>query len=218
MKIVLLGAPGSGKGTQAKLLMDKYGVPQVSTGDLLRAAVKSGSELGKQAKHAMDNGQLVSDELVLSLLRERLGEDDIKKGYILDGFPRNLAQGEALAEMLDNIQQPLDAALLIDVDSDVIVKRIVGRQTCEDCGQMYNTFFSPTEKEGICDKCGGKLNTRADDNEETVVKRIAVYEAETAPLIDFFKAQDKLVAVKGDEGTIDDIFAKVDATLGEYAK
>lgn len=218
MKIVLLGAPGSGKGTQAKLLMDKYGVPQVSTGDLLRAAVKSGSELGKQAKHAMDNGQLVSDELVLSLLRERLREDDIKQGFILDGFPRNLAQGEALAEMLDEIQQPLDAALLIDVDSDVIVKRIVGRQTCADCGQMYNTFFSPAAKEGVCDKCGGELTQRADDNEETVVKRIGVYDAETAPLIEFFKAQDKLVSVQGDVGTIDEIFARVDETLSQYAK
>ncbi len=158
MKIVLLGAPGSGKGTQAKLLTTKYGVPQISTGDLLRAAVKAESLLGLQARAAMDAGRLVSDEIVLAMIKERLAQPDAKNGFILDGFPRNIPQAEALDLMLDKLDQPLQSALLIDVDFDSLIQRMTGRRTCESCGQMYNIYTSPPKLDDQCDKCGGNLH------------------------------------------------------------
>ena len=210
MRLVFLGAPGSGKGTQAKKLEKHLGVPQISTGDLLRAAVKAGSELGKQAKARMDAGELVPVALVLGLLKERFGQADTKKGFILDGFPRNLAQAQALGEMLKNLGQPLDTALLLDVDLEVIMKRITGRLTCGDCGQMYNVYFSPPAKPGVCDVCGGKnLTRRADDNEETVRKRLEVYENETKPLVEYYMDHGLLTSVQGDAGSIDDIFHRI---------
>lgn len=197
MRIVLIGAPGGGKGTQAKMLIEKYGIPQVSTGDLLREAVKAGSSLGQRAKQAMDAGQLVSDDIVLDMIRERLSKADAKKGFILDGFPRNLSQAEALDKMLSKIGGGLQTALHIDVDFDVLMKRLTGRRTCGSCGQMYNVFTSPTRAEGVCDKCGGKVTQRSDDNEATINNRLRVYEAQTEPLIEYYRKQGKLRAVQG---------------------
>lgn len=208
MRIILLGAPGSGKGTQAKMLVEKYSVPQISTGDLLRAAVAEGTPLGLQAKAIMDAGQLVSDEIVLGIIKERLGQDDAKNGFILDGFPRTLVQAEALDNMLNQLSWPIDGAILFDVDYEKIVKRITGRRTCGQCGQMYNIYTSPPKQEGICDKCGGELQQRADDNEETIRKRLEVYEEQTAPLVDYYAGQNKLSKITA-EGDIDKIFASL---------
>ncbi len=212
MRIVLLGAPGSGKGTQGKKLAEKYGIPQISTGDLLRAAVAAGTPLGRQARAAMEAGQLVSDEIVMGLIRERLGEPDTEPGFILDGFPRNLTQAEALDAMLAEIDKPLQVALHIDVDFDTLMQRLTGRRTCESCGQMYNIYTSPPKIEGVCDKCGGRLIQRADDNEDTIRKRLEVYRSQTMPLIEYYREQGKLRTVKGDGG-IDDIFTKIIAQL-----
>lgn len=218
MRLVFLGAPGSGKGTQAKILEKHLGVPQISTGDLLRAAVKAGTDLGKKAKAKMDAGELVPDTLVLGLLKERLAEPDTKKGFILDGFPRNLAQAKALDDVLLGIGRPLDTALLIDVDLEVIMKRITGRLTCGDCGQMYNTYFSPPAEEGICDKCGGKnLTRRADDNETTVRKRLEVYESETKPLVEYYMDHGFLTSVMGDSGSIDDISRRIISAINSLS-
>lgn len=213
MRIVLLGAPGAGKGTQAKKLIDKYGLPQISTGDLLRAAVAAGSPLGKEAKSYMDKGELVPDSVVLGMVEERLKQDDCKKGYILDGFPRNTAQAEALDKMLASLNMSLDAALSVDVPFEDLMKRLTGRRTCKSCGQMYNMHFKPPQKEGACDKCSGELFQRDDDKEETIKKRLDVYNAQTAPLIDYYQKKGILKAVSG-TGSIDDIFAKVCETLG----
>jgi len=214
MRIVLLGAPGSGKGTQAKLLTEQYRVPQISTGDLLRAAVKSGTPLGLQAKAAMDAGRLVSDDLVLAMIRERLSQSDARNGFILDGFPRNLAQAQTLDAMLDRMEQPLDAALLIDVDLDILMQRMTGRRTCESCGQTYNIYSSPSKLEDRCDKCGGNLRHRADDNEETIGNRLRVYEAQTSPLIEYYRAQNRLKTVQG-VGEIAHIFAAIKQVVQE---
>lgn len=214
MRIVLLGAPGSGKGTQAKLLTDQYRVPQISTGDLLRAAVKSGTQLGLQAKAAMDAGRLVSDDLVLAMIRERLTQPDARNGFILDGFPRNLAQAQTLDAMLERMGQPLDLALLIDVDLDILMQRMTGRRTCESCGQTYNIYSSPSKLEDRCDKCGGNLRHRADDNEETIGNRLRVYEAQTSPLIEYYRTQGRLRAVQG-VGEITHIFAAIRQVIQE---
>ena len=212
MRIVLIGAPGGGKGTQAKLLVDKYGIPQISTGDLLRAAVKAGSPLGMRAKQAMDAGQLVSDDIVLGMIKERLAESDAQNGFILDGFPRNIPQAEALDSMLENEGKPLQAGLLIDVEFSILMQRLTGRRTCGSCGQMFNIHTSPPRIEGRCDKCGGGLEHRADDNEETISSRLGVYEAETAPLVDYFRKQGKLRTVRG-VGEVDSIFAAIQRVL-----
>jgi len=208
MRIVLLGAPGSGKGTQAKLLAEKYGVPQVSTGDLLRAAVKAGTDLGRKAKAAMDAGQLVSDDIVLAMIEERLGQADAKAGFILDGFPRNIPQAQELDAKLAWLGQPLQIALLVAVDDGLLVKRLTGRRTCNSCGQMYNIHFSAPKTQGKCDKCGGTLAQRSDDNESTIRSRLQVYHGDTEPLVSYYKAQGKLRTVNG-EGKIGDIFAHV---------
>lgn len=208
MRIVLLGAPGSGKGTQAKLLVEKYKIPQISTGDELRAAVAAGTELGKKAKAAMEAGQLVSDDIVIGIIQERLSKPDARAGFILDGFPRNIPQAQALDAMLARMGQPLQLALLIDVDRDVLMKRLTGRRICGSCGAIYNIYFSPPKTPGKCDKCGGTLQHRSDDNEETVRKRLEVYEKETAPLVTYYKAQGKLRTVRG-VGTVAEIFKNV---------
>ena len=208
MRIVLLGAPGSGKGTQSKLLVEKYKIPQISTGDLLRAAVAAGTELGKKAKAVMDAGQLVSDDIVLGMIQERLTKPDSKGGFILDGFPRNIPQAQALDALLARMGQPLQLALLVDVDNEVLIKRLTGRRTCGSCGQMYNVYFSPPKVAGKCDKCGGALQHRSDDNEATIRSRLQVYEGQTAPLISYYKAQGKLRTVRG-TGNISDIFKNV---------
>jgi adenylate kinase len=208
MRIVLLGAPGSGKGTQAKLLVEKYNIPQVSTGDLLREAVAAGTDLGKKAKAAMDAGQLVTDDIVLGIIQERLGQPDAKAGFILDGFPRNIPQAQALDAMLARSAQPIQLALLVDVDTEVLMKRITGRRTCGSCGAIYNIYFSPPKEPGKCDKCGGALQHRSDDNEATVRNRLTVYEQQTSPLASYYRAQGKLRTVKG-VGSVGDIFNNI---------
>lgn len=212
MRIVLLGAPGSGKGTQGKLLASKYKIPQISTGDLLRSAVAAGTGLGRQARAAMDAGQLVSDDIVLGIIGERIAEGDAKKGFILDGFPRNIPQAEALDHMLQEMKTPVQAALLIDVDAEVLIERLTGRRTCESCGQTYNVYTSPSRLDDRCDKCGGNLRHRADDNEETISNRLRVYEQQTSPLIAYYRTQDKLKKVKG-EGEIGDIFGEIEKVV-----
>ena len=212
MRIILLGPPGSGKGTQAKMLVDKYHVPQISTGDLLRAAVAAGSALGQQAKAIMEAGKLVSDELVLGMIRERLAENDAKNGFILDGFPRTEGQAAALDGLLAELDWPLDGAILMEVDMDALVKRLTGRRTCAGCGQMYNVYFSPPAHDGQCDKCGGELTQRADDNEATITHRLEVYTAQTAPLVDFYDGQHKLHRIAAD-GEIAEVFGRLCQTI-----
>ena len=208
MRIVLLGAPGSGKGTQAKLLMERYKLPQISTGDMLREAVAEGSVLGRQAKVAMDAGQLVNDEVVLSIIKERVMRPDARNGFILDGFPRNLQQAEALDLLLMSLGRPLQLALLVAVDVDALIQRLVGRRTCLTCGQMYNVFYAPPHIEGRCDECGGRLRHRGDDNEETIGNRLRVYETHTIPVIEYYQEQEKLRTIQG-VGEINDIFKAV---------
>jgi adenylate kinase len=212
MRLVLLGAPGSGKGTQAKSLVERYKIPQISTGDLLRNAVSAGSELGVQAKAYMDAGQLVPDSLVLSMIRERLAQPDAGMGFILDGFPRNQAQAEALDTLLEEMKQPLDLALLIDVDYDVLMQRLTGRLTCESCGAVFNIYTNPPSLDGECDVCGGDLHHRADDNEETIGNRLRVYDAQTRPLIEYYGTTSRLETING-EGDIKDIFQQMSRVI-----
>ncbi len=212
MRIVLLGAPGAGKGTQAKKLIEKYGIPQISTGDLLRAAVSAGTALGKEAKSYMDKGELVPDSVVLGMVEERLKQDDCKKGYILDGFPRNTAQAQALDKMLAALNMSLTGAVSVDVPFEDLMKRLTGRRTCKACGQMYNIYFSAPKKEGACDKCSGELYQRDDDKEATIKKRLEVYTAQTEPLKGYYKNKGIVKSVAG-TGSIDEIFSKVCAIL-----
>lgn len=213
MRIVLLGAPGSGKGTQAKKLMDAHNIPQISTGDLLRAAVKAQSELGQRAKAAMDAGELVADDIVIGMIRERLKQADTQNGFILDGFPRSTTQASALDEMLNELDKPLQKAVLINVEFNNLVKRLTGRRTCSSCGQMYNVYFSPPKTDGVCDRCGGTdLAHRADDNEETISHRLTVYQEQTEPLVAYYDKQGKLASVEG-EGELDEVFGRISSAL-----
>ena len=206
MKIVLLGGPGAGKGTQAQRLVAEYGVAHISTGDLLRAAIKNGTELGKQAKSYMDKGQLVPDELVVNLVKERLADDDAQKGFILDGFPRNTAQAVVLDSELKDMGLALDAAVLVDVDPDVIVKRLSSRRTCKNCG-----YTAPAGVD-VCPRCGGEMYQRDDDKPETIQRRLDVYQTQTAPLIEYYGGQDKLLKVDGDR-PVDEVYADVKREL-----
>ena len=217
MRIVLLGAPGSGKGTQAKLLTEQYRVPQISTGDLLREAVKAETDLGLQAKAAMDAGRLVSDDIVLGMIRDRLSAPDARNGFILDGFPRNNAQAEALDRLLDDMGQPLQGAILISVEIDTLMQRLTGRRTCESCGQVYNIYTSPSKLDDRCDKCGGRLRHRGDDNEETIGNRLRVYEAQTTPLISYYTAQNKLHTVTG-TGEISSIYSDITGIIDSFPR
>ena len=212
MRLVLLGAPGAGKGTQAIKLTEKYGIPQISTGDILRKAVADGTPLGMKAKEIMDRGELVPDDVVLGLVEERLGQDDCKKGFILDGFPRNTKQAQDLDGVLQKMDTPLGAAISVDVDTGILMKRLTGRRTCKSCKQMYNVFFSQSASEGACDKCGGELFQRDDDKENTIRARLEVYDKQTAPLIDYFNDKGLLKAVNG-EGDIDAIFERMCTVL-----
>ena len=213
MRLVLLGAPGAGKGTQAKKLIEKYSIPQISTGDILRKAVADGTPLGKEAKSYMDSGGLVPDSVVIGLVKERLAQDDCKTGYILDGFPRTTPQAEELDNVLTAMNSPLDVALSVDVDKDDLMKRLTGRRTCKSCQQMFNVHFSAPKKDGVCDKCGAELYQRDDDKEDTIKNRLDVYEKSTAPLIDYYGGKGILKSVKG-EGSIDDIFNQIVSILG----
>ena len=197
MRLVLLGPPGAGKGTQARALGALWGIPQVASGDLLRAVVREHSEIGREAAGYMDRGQLVPDELVLKLVAARLGKDDARKGFILDGFPRNVAQAEALAARLDKAGLNLDKVVAVIVPDEEIVKRISGRRTCRNCDAMYHVAFEPPAKAGVCDKCGGELYQREDDAEETVRERLKVYAAATRPLLDHYGKLGLLAQVDG---------------------
>jgi adenylate kinase len=209
MRIVLLGAPGSGKGTQAQRLQSKYGVPQVSSGDLLRDAVARGTELGKQAKSVMDAGQLVSDDIVLGLIRERLGRPDAANGFILDGFPRNIDQANSLNELLEEIDQPLDAVLLLDVRNETLMQRLAGRRICPKCGTVYNVHSLP-EGETTCAKDGTELYQRPDDKEEVIGKRLSVYDQQTKPLVNHYSKLGLLRKVAG-EGELEEVSERMEA-------
>ena len=215
MRIVLLGAPGSGKGTQAQRLVERAGIPQISTGDLLRAAVARGSELGRQAREAMEGGRLVDDALVLGMIRERLGEPDTRRGFILDGFPRNLAQAHALERLLEALGQPLDAVVQLEVDYRELVRRISGRRTCADCGRVFNMLTSPPAAGELCPKTAAphRLTQRPDDNEATVAERLRVYDEKTRPLIDFYRARGLLRVIDA-EGRVDEVTRRLARALG----
>lgn len=212
MRIVLLGAPGSGKGTQAQRLMAERGIPQISTGDLLRAAVAAGTELGKKAKAVMDAGDLVSDELVLGIICERLAGDDCKVGFILDGFPRNASQAASLTDLLQETGQPLDAAVLMDVDLDVLMKRLTGRRTCSKTGAVLNIYFSPKEDIEAVEKAGGELLQRDDDNEETISNRLDVYRSQTEPLIDYYRERGLLLTIDA-LGTVEEVYERLTSAV-----
>lgn len=213
MKIIMLGAPGAGKGTQAKMIADKYNIPHISTGDIFRANIKNGTELGKKAKEYMDKGQLVPDELTLDLVMDRFKQDDCKNGYVLDGFPRTIPQAEALTAALEKNGEKVDYAIDVDVPDENIVRRMGGRRACITCGATYHIVYNPTKVEGKCDKCDGELIIRDDDKPETVLNRLDVYHKQTQPLIDYYKSQGILRTV---DGTIDmnDVFAAIIDILG----
>ena len=208
MNLILLGAPGAGKGTQAEVISQALSIPQISTGNMLREAVRTGTEYGVKAKAAMDSGALVSDDIVIGILKERIAQDDCKNGFILDGFPRSVPQAEALDEMGVKI----DKVLEIFVPDETIKQRVSGRRVCEGCGATYHIQFKPSKVEGVCDKCGGKLYQRADDKEETVLNRLKVYRENTMPLIDYYAKKGTLVTIEG-VGSIDEIFAKVEKAV-----
>lgn len=213
MKIIMLGAPGAGKGTQAKKIAAKYNIPHISTGDIFRANIKNGTELGKQAKTYMDQGLLVPDELVVDLVVDRVNQDDCENGYVLDGFPRTIPQAEALTEALEKMGQKVDFAIDVNVPDENIVKRMGGRRACVTCGATYHMVYAPTKKEGICDTCGGELILRDDDKPETVQKRLNVYHDQTQPLIDYYTSQGILRTVDGTVD-IDDVFRAITEFLG----
>ena len=213
MKIIMLGAPGAGKGTQAKMIAEKYSIPHVSTGDIFRANIKNGTELGMEAKRYMDQGQLVPDELTVKILLDRVAQDDCKNGYVLDGFPRTIPQAEVLDEALTNLGDSIDFAIDVNVPDENIINRMGGRRACVTCGATYHIEHVPPKTEGICDKCGSELILRDDDKPETVKKRLDVYHAQTQPLIDFYTKKGILHTV---DGTVDmmDVFAGIVELLG----
>ena len=212
MRIVLLGAPGSGKGTQAKKLMADKNIPQVSTGDMLRQAVADGTRFGRKAKSIMEAGNLVPDEVVLGIISERLSQPDAQDGFILDGFPRTTQQALDLEELLDQIGTPLDSAVLMDVDFDILMKRLTGRRTCSLTGKLLNVYYSSQEELDECTDAGGELIQREDDNEETIGNRLDVYRENTEPLIEFYRDRDKLVTINA-EGSIDEVYERLVAAL-----
>jgi adenylate kinase len=212
MNLILLGAPGSGKGTQAKFLVQKYSIPQISTGDILREEVKSGTVLGLKAKEYMDKGQLVPDEVVVGMVEERVKKGDCTAGFILDGFPRTVAQADALKGTLQRMKKALSRVILVNVDEDELVKRLTGRRVCEKCGAGYHVIFDPPKQEGVCDKCQGKLYQRDDDKESTIRNRLKVYNNQTAPLIEYYQKKQLLSMVDG-MGSIEEIFGRISKAL-----
>lgn len=213
MKIIMLGAPGAGKGTQAIKIAEKYGIPHISTGDIFRANIKNGTELGKKAKEYMDKGALVPDELTCDLVVDRIHQDDCTNGFVLDGFPRTIPQAEALDAALQKDNETMDFAIDIEVPDDNIVKRMGGRRACVNCGATYHIVSAPPKAEGVCDHCGGKLTIRDDDKPETVQKRLTVYHDQTQPLIDYYKKAGILHSVDGTK-PLDDVFADIVKVLG----
>ena len=214
MKIIMLGAPGAGKGTQAKKIAEKYHIPHISTGDIFRANIKNGTELGKKAKTYMDQGLLVPDELTVDLVIDRVGQDDCKDGYILDGFPRTIPQAECLTKALNERNEKMDYAVNVDVPDENIINRMSGRRACLGCGATYHITFNPPVKEGICDTCGQELVLRDDDKPETVKKRLDVYHQQTQPLIDYYKNAEVLAEVDGTQ-PMDAVFQGIVEILGE---
>lgn len=212
MRIVLLGGPGVGKGTQAQKLSAEYKIAHISTGDILRQAIKDGTEMGLMAKTYMDRGSLVPDDVVIGIIKDRLAQSDAKSGFILDGFPRTVPQAQALDELTLNMDMPLDAVINIKADAEVIVQRLSGRRTCKDCQTIYHVLYSPPKKEGICDRCGGQLYQRDDDKEETIRKRLDVYEKQTSPLLEYYHTSGKLMEVPGDV-PIDEVYENIIKTL-----
>ena len=213
MKIIMLGAPGAGKGTQAKQIADKYSIPHISTGDIFRANIKNGTELGKKAKQYMDQGALVPDELTCDLVMDRIQQDDCKNGFVLDGFPRTIPQAEALDAALGKINEKMDYAIDVDVPDENIVNRMSGRRACLNCGATYHLTSIPPKVEGICDRCGSEIVLREDDKPETVQKRLKVYHEQTQPLIDYYKNQGILKSVDGTQ-PMDEVFKAIVTILG----
>ncbi len=206
--IVVLGPPGAGKGTQAVKVAERYSITHISTGDIFRAAIKEGTEVGLKAKGFLDSGELVPDSVVTEIVAERLGKDDCADGFLLDGFPRTLPQAEALDKILDEGGCPLTAVVDLVVDREALIERLASRRTCSECGENYNLISKPTAKEGLCDKCGGELYQRDDDKRETIENRLAVYDRQTAPLIEYYKRGGRLVSISG-AGAMDDVFERV---------
>lgn len=213
MKIIMLGAPGAGKGTQAKMIAEKYSIPHISTGDIFRANIKNGTELGKQAKEYMDAGKLVPDELTVKILLDRVAQDDCKNGYVLDGFPRTIPQAEVLEDALNKLGDKIDYAVNVDVPDENIVRRMSGRRACLKCGATYHIEHIPPKQEGICDTCGSELVLRDDDKPETVLNRLKVYHDQTQPLIDFYTERNVLKTVDGTRD-MKDVFADIISILG----
>lgn len=212
MRLIMIGAPGSGKGTQAKFLAERYGIPQISTGELLRAAVRVQTPLGRQAKAVMDEGQLVPNDIVIGMIKERIIRPDADTGFILDGFPKNLTQANALDELLYSVRRPIDAVLHINMDFDILMQRMVGRVTCISCGSLFNLFTNPPIIDDRCDDCGRVLHHRSDDNEETIDRRLRVYEMQTKPLTGIYKQQNKLHEIDG-QGDIEEVAKRIKSTL-----
>ncbi|MBS8266920.1 adenylate kinase [Mesobacillus boroniphilus] len=213
MNLVLMGLPGAGKGTQADKIVGKYNIPHISTGDMFRAAIKEGTELGLQAKSFMDKGELVPDEVTIGIVRERLSKADCEKGFLLDGFPRTVAQAEALDSMLADLGKKIDFVINIDVDQSILMERLTGRRICKNCGATYHLVFNPPAKEGVCDRCGGELYQRADDNAETVQNRLDVNVQQTKPLLNFYEDKGYLRNINGQQD-IDVVFADIEELLG----
>ena len=214
LRTILLGPPGAGKGTQAAKIVEKYGVPHISTGDIFRENIKKGTELGKKAQEYMNRGELVPDDLVIEIATTRLLEDDCKNGFLLDGFPRTVYQAEKLDEFLAAIDSKIDKVLDITVEKEELITRLTGRRVCKACGASFHVVNIPPKKEGVCDFCGGELIQRADDNLETVTNKIDVYEAQTMPLIDYYEKAGNLVHIDGSTG-LESVFADIVAALGE---
>lgn len=217
LNLILMGLPGAGKGTQAEKIVEKYNIPHISTGDMFRLAIKEGTALGKEAKSFMDKGELVPDEVTIGIVRERLSKDDCQKGFLLDGFPRTIAQAEALENLLKDMNESLDYVLHIDVPTDQLVERLTGRRVCPTCGATYHVIYNPPKVEGKCDKDGSELIQREDDQPATVRKRLDVNIEQTQPMLDFYKDKGYLVTIKGDQD-INQVFKDIDEKLGGLSK
>lgn len=213
MNLILLGPPGAGKGTQAKLLSARHGIPHISTGDIFRAAIREGTPLGVRAKEFLDRGALVPDEIVIGIVTERLGAEDCRRGFLLDGFPRTLPQAEALDRYLAETGRPLTAAIDLEVGEEILIRRLTGRRVCRACGAPYHVDTNPPREPGRCDRCGGELYQRDDDQPETVAERLRVYEAQTKPLIDYYERRGLLRRIEGDGGSIEEVDAAIERAL-----
>ncbi|MGD6879066.1 adenylate kinase [Bacillus infantis] len=213
MNLVLMGLPGAGKGTQAEKIVEKYGIPHISTGDMFRAAIKEGTELGLEAKSFMDKGELVPDQVTIGIVRERLSKEDCNKGFLLDGFPRTVAQADALEDILSELDKKIDYVINIDVDQSILMERLTGRRICKNCGATYHLVFNPPAKADECDRCGGELYQRADDNAETVKNRLDVNIKQTKPLLDFYETKRYLRNIDGQQ-EISKVFTDLDSLLG----